>query len=149
MIDNIKTVMGLWHNGFIDDDIVIKWADRIIIEIIEYNENINLLSLYGPLYCSKLPNYEFPSARKFTYEETLALKFHFLDIDNKFDRINFVKWIMQNCMGESLSNPLVMFGYMLEDCSNLEKADLCFLEQIMPLYDELTFISDNILNVII
>lgn len=147
-MSKIETLMALWLDGYISEEYVVNWADDCIRNSNEYDEHIALLSLKGPKFCSQMPQYEFPKARRFTYDEELALRLGNLDIENENEKLTFVRWVSGRCMGEDLDNPKVMFGYMVDhlfnECDDHKKANQYLSDQVSAMHVEISKISSEI-----
>lgn len=121
-MSKISTIIGIWKEGILSSDDVIRWADEQILEIDCPGEPLIELSLKGPAECTKRPSYEFPDGRIFSFRERFALRVVNLNLDDESEVNEFIEWLTRDCMGENLDFPEVSLGYHVDhyawDCDD-------------------------------
>ncbi|WKE66969.1 hypothetical protein PVT67_06960 [Gallaecimonas kandeliae] len=124
------------------------WADAQLLNESENFDHISTLSLKGPSYCLKLPSYEFPGPRKFTYIEEFALRTKILVPKNEDEKSRFLNWLSSECMGRDIKIPEVYFGYLIEhyffECDDLAFANNFLEEQLKILIPKNLGVADEI-----
>lgn len=128
----LSIALSLWKLGLVSSEELIAWIDAHIGASDNLDEALVQLSLDGPGACLKRPIYEFPYRPiELTFTEEFGLRVSALNIQSKFEVINFIKWATIKCMGENLDDPIVIFCCQLEDFCTLE-AQVAFLHDELP-----------------
>lgn len=140
--------MALYKLGLMTENEVNSWGDEQLLNGTESFDYISLLSLYGPGYCCRLPSYDFPAARKFTFIEEFALRATNLNLDVEEDRLNFILWVSTECMGLDINIPEVKFGYLVDhyfhECDDAAFAHKYFNDQLRFLVEKNSEVFDTI-----
>ena len=121
---SIPTIMALWKEGYFSEKEVISWADAQILK----NEGdladpLIELALKGPTRCEKIDPYIFPRTRKFSFSERFAVRLATLNFASNESIVEFITWASCEAMGEDLTVPEVLFGYLLEEESCYEEGN--------------------------
>lgn len=147
-MSRIPTVLALYNLGFLTEKEVTDWADAQLLNESENFDHISTLSLKGLSYCLKLPSYEFPGPREFTYIEEFALRTKNLDHKNEDEKSRFLNWVSSKCMGRDIKIPEVNFGYLIDhyffECDDLAFANNFLEEQLKILKSKNVGVADEI-----
>lgn len=113
---NISTVMALWKEGFFSEKEVVAWADAQILKNEgDLSDSLIELSLKGPTRCENLDPFIFPRIRNFSFTERFSIRITTLNFASNESILQFIDWISREAMGEDLTLPEVLFGYLLEE----------------------------------
>ena len=108
--------MALWKEAYFSEQEVIAWADSEILKSeSDIEDSLIELSLKGPVYCSKLPSYEFPRSRELSFSERFAVRLETLNWSSEKAIMEFIDWASRASLGEDLNIPEVLFGYLLDE----------------------------------
>jgi len=135
MKSRIPTVLALYHLKLLSKENVIEWADEQLMNETEPFDFISELSLKGPDSCMKMPEYDFPRARVFSYLEEFSIRLVKLTDNYDLEKDNFIQWISRAAMGLDITQREVYFGYLV---------DHYFLE-----CDDMVFANDYLKNEIV
>jgi len=151
-MSNIPTVMALFDHNMLSEKEVVSWADEQLLEESEPFEYISMLSLKGPTFCAKLPDYEFPSARVFSFIEEFALRTKDLNRQSRESMDNFLRWVSTECMGRDIDIPEVNFGYHVDhyffECDDVKFANKFLNEELAVLVPKNAKIAEEIWSLI-
>ena len=125
MNSRIPTVLALYKLKLLSNEEVIEWADQQLMNETEPFDFISELSLRGPDKCMKLPEYDFPRAREFSYIEEFSLRLVKLAENYDLEAYNFFQWVSRAAMGLDIEQREVHLGYLAEHYF-LECYDLSF-----------------------
>jgi hypothetical protein len=114
-METTSLVLALWENGFLNEPAVITWADKQIKDSDSPSDFLIQLSLLGPKKYIRHLEPHFPRPRPLSFKERFALRATRLTLNNKSDVKTFVEWVASAAMGNDLDDPLVIFGYQVEE----------------------------------
>lgn len=125
MNSKIPTVLALYNLKLLSKEEVIEWADQQLMNEAEPFDFIIELSLRGPDKCMKMPEYDFPRAREFSYIEEFSFRLVKLSENYDLEKDNFVQWVSRAAMGLDTDQREVHLGYLV-DHYFLECDDMVF-----------------------
>jgi hypothetical protein len=125
MKTKIPTVLALYNLKLLTNEEVIEWADKQLMDDTEPFDFISELSLRGPGKCMKMPEYDFPRAREFSYLEEFSFRLVKLAENYDLQVDNFVQWVSRAAMGLDFDQREVHLGYLV-DHYFLECDDMAF-----------------------
>jgi hypothetical protein len=112
---NIKDTLDLWVSGLLTAQDVTEWAGREIARLDDPPAELIDLAIDGPEVCLKRAQCDFPlRATKLRYVDEFAVRAVGLDLSAAGAVRMFADWASRSCMGEDLSDPLVVLGYQLD-----------------------------------
>lgn len=125
---NIKDTLDLWVSGLLTDQDVTEWAGREIARLDAPPAELIDLAIAGPAACLKRAQGDFPPrATKLRYVDEFAVRAVTLDLSAADAVRTFADWASRSCMGEDLSDPLVVLGYQLDhllcECKDEDAAE--------------------------
>ncbi len=127
LLDERNRVLSVWAAGFLSDEQVSGWAERVLMSHADPAQIPTwLLELveHGPGPCFELEGFGRPPKLDFPSQFSL----HAVELDLASDDAvsAFARWAAGNCLGEDLENPVVRFGYyldhLIDDCGRLDWA---------------------------
>lgn len=125
MNSRIPTVLALYNLQLLSKEEVVEWADQQLINETESFDFIYELSLRGPDKCMKMPEYDFPRAREFSYIEEFSFRLVKLAGNYDLEIDSFVQWVSRAAMGLDIDQREVHLGYLV-DHYFLECDDMAF-----------------------
>jgi hypothetical protein len=112
---NIEDTLGLWVSGLLTAQDVTEWAGCEIARLDDAPAELIDLAIDGPQVCLKRAQCEFPPrAAKLGYLDEFAVRAVALDLSAEGAVRRFADWASRACMGEDLSDSLVVLGYHLD-----------------------------------
>ncbi len=125
---NIKDTLDLWVSGLLTAQDVTEWAGREIARLDDPPAELIELAINGPEVCLKRAQCDFPPrAMKLRYVDEFAVRAVALDLSAPEAVRAFADWASCSCMGEDLSDPMVVLGYQLDhllcDCQDEDSAE--------------------------
>jgi hypothetical protein len=125
---NIKDTLDLWVSGLLTAQDVTEWAGREIARLGDPPAELIDLAIDGPEVCLKRAECDFPPrATKLRYVDEFAVRAVALGLSDAEAVRAFAHWASRSCMGEDLSDPLVVLGYQLDhlicDCQDERAAE--------------------------
>jgi hypothetical protein len=132
----IEQTLGLWASGLLSPEAVMEWAGREIARLDQPPMELFDLVSYGPEKCLKKAKIDFPYAPAIpTYFQAFAVRAMRINVESDDDVWSFASWASRNCMGQSLSDPLVALGYQLDhyidDCQDRDGA-IALVREVLP-----------------
>ena len=126
MISSIARLLALYDCGVIEEADVVAWADRAIAAHSDPSpppQWLLDLSISGVDKNRSGAECELPPPESFSYAEEFALRATSLDIASDRDVLRFCRWVASASSCGDLDDPLVRFGYMVDDLLEFDEVE--------------------------
>lgn len=127
LVDQRDRVLAVWDAGFLSDEQVSDWAERVLMALQDPSQIPSwLLDLVerGPDGCRELAGFGWPG--RLDYRSQFSLRAVALDLASDDAVSEFAAWAARACIGEDLDDPVVQIGYhldhLVDDCRRMDWA---------------------------